>query len=57
MAAAVKGYRCIFTVPDKMSIEKIKLLRAMGAEVKVTPTVPPEHPDYYVTVANRIGHT
>ena len=55
MAAAIKGYRCIFTVPDKMSMEKIKLLRAMGAEVKVTPTVLPDHPDYYVTVAKRIA--
>lgn len=54
LAAAIKGYRCIFTIPDKMSIEKVKLLKAFGAEVVVTPTVPHDHPDYYVTVAKRI---
>jgi len=43
IVAAVKGYKCIFTIPDKMSIEKIRRLRAFGAEVVVTPTaVPPE---------------
>ena len=54
IAAAVKGYKCIFTLPDKMSIEKIRLLKALGAEVVVTPTVPPEHPEYYVTVGKNI---
>jgi cystathionine beta-synthase len=55
MAAAVKGYRCIFTIPDKMSIEKVRLLRALGAEVIVVPTaVPPDHPEYYVTKARSI---
>ena len=45
IVAAVKGYKCIFTIPDKMSIEKIRRLRAFGAEVVVTPTaVPPESP-------------
>jgi len=55
MAAAVRGYRCIFTIPDKMSIEKIRLLRALGAEVIVVPTaVPPDHPEYYVNKARSI---
>ena len=45
IAAAIKGYRCVFTIPDKMSTEKIRLLRAFGAEVVVVPTaVPPDHP-------------
>ncbi len=55
LAAAVKGYRCIFTIPDKMSAEKVRLLRAYGAEVVVTPTVEPDHPEYYGTVARRIA--
>lgn len=55
VAAAVKGYRCVFTIPDKMSDEKIRLLRAFGAEVIVTPTVEPDHPEYYGTVARRIA--
>ncbi len=55
VAAAIKGYRCIFTIPDKMSIEKIRLLRAFGAEVVVVPTaVPPDHPEYYVQKAKAI---
>ncbi len=55
MAAAVKGYRCIFTIPDKMSIEKVRLLRALGAEVIVVPTaVPTDHPEYYVNKARAI---
>ena len=41
IAAAIKGYRCIFVMPDKMSLEKIALLRAYGAEVVITPTAPP----------------
>jgi cystathionine beta-synthase len=56
LVAAVRGYRCIFSIPDKMSDEKIKLLRAFGAEVIVTPSdVSPDHPDYYVNVAQRIA--
>jgi len=55
IAAAIKGYRCIFTMPDKMSNEKVRLLKAFGAEVIVTPTaVPPDHPDNYMMVAKRI---
>lgn len=55
IAAAIKGYRCIFTIPDKMSSEKIRLLRAFGAEVIVVPTaVPPDHPEYYITKAINI---
>jgi cystathionine beta-synthase len=56
MAAVAKGYRCIFTMPDKMSQEKVKLLRAFGAEVVITPTaVPPDHPDHYLQRAKRIA--
>jgi cystathionine beta-synthase len=55
IAAATRGYRCIFTIPDKMSLEKIKLLKAFGAEVIVTPTVPHDHPEHYVAVARRIA--
>jgi cystathionine beta-synthase len=55
LAAAIKGYRCIFTIPDKMSVEKVRLLRALGAEVIVVPTaVPPDHPEYYITKARSI---
>jgi cystathionine beta-synthase len=57
IAAALKGYRCIFTMPDKMSQEKVRLLKAFGAEVIVTPTaVPPDHPNNYVMMAKRIAH-
>jgi cystathionine beta-synthase len=56
IVAAVKGYKCIFTIPDKMSIEKIRRLRAFGAEVVVTPTaVPPESPESYYSVARRLA--
>ncbi|MDX1646154.1 MAG: pyridoxal-phosphate dependent enzyme [Longimicrobiales bacterium] len=55
MAASLKGYKCICTMPDKMSAEKVKLLRAFGAEVVITPTaVPPDHPDHYLQKARRI---
>ncbi|HET9133644.1 MAG TPA: pyridoxal-phosphate dependent enzyme [Gemmatimonadales bacterium] len=57
IAAALKGYRCIFTLPDKMSQEKVKLLKAYGAEVVITPTaVPPDHPENYVMKAKQIAH-
>ncbi|MEN8145074.1 MAG: pyridoxal-phosphate dependent enzyme [Gemmatimonadota bacterium] len=56
IAAAVKGYRCIFAIPDKMSAEKIRMVQAYGAEVVVTPTaVAPDDPDYYGNVAKRIA--
>ncbi len=56
IAAALKGYKCIFTMPDKMSQEKVRLLKAFGAQVIVTPTaVPPDHPDNYVVMARRIA--
>jgi cystathionine beta-synthase len=56
LAAAAKGYRCIFTISDKMSQEKVRLLKAFGAEVIVTPAaVPPDHPDNYVMMAKRIA--
>jgi cystathionine beta-synthase len=56
IAAALRGYRCIFTMPDKMSQEKVRLLRAFGAEVIITPTaVPPDHPENYLMVAKRIA--
>ncbi len=56
LAAAMKGYRCVFTMPDKMSQEKIDLLRAFGAEVIVTPTaVEPEDPRSYHSVAVRLS--
>jgi cystathionine beta-synthase len=55
IAAARKGYRCIFTMPDKMSQEKILLLRAYGAEVVIAPTaVAPESPESYYRVADRL---
>ena len=55
MVAAVRGYRCIFVLPDKMSSEKIALLKAYGAEVVITPTsVPPDSPESYNGVADRL---
>lgn len=56
MTAAAMGYRCVFTMPDKMSREKIDGLRAFGAEVIITPTdVPGDSPDHYVNVAKRVA--
>lgn len=55
LAAAVKGYKCIFTMPDKMSMEKINRLKALGAQVVVTPTnVPAEDPRSYYETAKRL---
>jgi cystathionine beta-synthase len=56
IAAAIKGYRCIFVMPDKMSQEKISLLRAYGAEVVICPTaVPPESAESYYNVSDRLA--
>ncbi len=56
MTAAVKGYKAVFTMPDKMSQEKIDGLRAFGAQVIITPTdVPGDSPDHYVNVAKRVA--
>ena len=56
IAAALKGYHCIFTMPDKMSQEKVRLLKAFGAEVIITPTaVPADHRDSYTSMAKRIA--
>ncbi len=56
MVAAVKGYRCIFVLPDKMSAEKIALLKAYGAEVVITATnVAPDSPESYNGVADRLA--
>src|SRR6266545_3378618 len=55
IAAALKGYRCIFVMPDKMSQEKISLLRAYGAEVVICPyAVAPESPESYYSVSDRL---
>ena len=54
LAAAVKGYRCICVMPEKASKEKQDLLKAMGAEVVVTPSAPPEDPGSYYAVAERL---
>lgn len=55
IAAAIKGYKCIFVLPDKMSEEKIRLLRAYGARVIVTPTaVEPDDPRSYYSVSKRL---
>jgi cystathionine beta-synthase len=55
MVAQRKGYKCVFVCPDKVSQDKINVLRAYGAEVVVCPTaVAPEHPDSYYNVSNRL---
>jgi len=57
LVAAVRGYRSIFTMPDKMSEEKRRLLRALGGRVVITPTtVPPDSPENYINVAKRIAN-
>ncbi|MCI4336739.1 MAG: pyridoxal-phosphate dependent enzyme [Thermoplasmata archaeon] len=56
LVAAVKGYHCVFVLPDKMSSEKIRLLRAYGAKVVVTPSqLPPDHPMSHYSVARRLA--
>src|SRR6184192_4892370 len=56
IVAAQRGYRCIFVMSDKMSLEKVNLLEAYGAQVVVCPTaVPPEHPDSYYNVSDRLA--
>jgi cystathionine beta-synthase len=56
IAAAKKGYRCVFVMPDKMSQEKISMLRAYGAEVVICPTaVEPESPESYYSVSDRLA--
>jgi cystathionine beta-synthase len=56
IGAAIKGYRCIFVMPDKMSQEKIALLRAYGAEVVICPTaVPHDSPESYYSVSDRLA--
>src|SRR5918911_868682 len=56
IAAAIKGYRCIFVMPDKMSQEKISMLRAYGADVVITPTaVEPDSPESYYSVSSRLA--
>jgi cystathionine beta-synthase len=56
LAAAVKGYRCIFVMTDKASVEKVRYLKALGADVVVTPaSAKPGTPDHYVSTAQRIA--
>ena len=56
IAAALKGYRCVFVMPDKIAEEKRALLRAFGAEVVICPTaVPPESPESYYNVSDRLA--
>jgi cystathionine beta-synthase len=56
IAAAIKGYKCVFVMPDKMSDEKIRLLRGFGAQVVITPTaVEPDDPRSYYSVSKRIA--
>ena len=56
LVAARRGYRCIFVLPDKMSDDKISLLKAYGAEIVITPTsVPPDAPESYNGVADRLA--
>jgi cystathionine beta-synthase len=56
LAAAVKGYRCIFVMTEKASVEKVRYLKALGADVVVVPaTAKPGTPDHYVETARRIA--
>ena len=57
MVAAIRGYHAVFCMPDKVSIEKVNLLKAFGAEVQLSPTaVAPDSPESYYSVARRIAH-
>ncbi len=56
LVAAVRGYDVVFVIPDKMSAEKIRLLRAFGARVVITPSaLPPDHPMSHYSVAKRLA--
>src|SRR4029434_816526 len=56
LVAQLKGYHCVFVCPDKVSEDKRNVLKAFGAEVVVCPTaVPPEHPDSYYSVSDRLA--
>ncbi|MBA2308652.1 MAG: pyridoxal-phosphate dependent enzyme, partial [Pseudonocardiales bacterium] len=56
MAAQRRGYRCMFVCPDKVGVDKLNVLRALGAEVVMCPTaVPPDHPDSYYSVSDRLA--
>ncbi len=56
LVAQLKGYRCVFTCPDKVSLDKINVLRAYGAEVVICPAaVPPDHPESYRSVSARLA--
>src|SRR5258708_5045151 len=56
LAACVKGYRCIFVMTDKASVEKVRYLKSLGADVVITPvSAKPGSPDHYVTTARRIS--
>ena len=56
LAAAVKGYKCIFVMTDKASVEKVRYLKALGADVVITPVAAkPGTPDHYVSTAQRIA--
>ncbi len=55
LAAAVKGYRCIIVLPEKMSLEKVDMLRALGAEIVRTPTSATfDSPESHISVAQRL---
>ena len=56
IVAQARGYHCVFVCPDKVSADKVDVLRAYGAEVVVCPTaVPPEHPNSYYSVSDRLA--
>jgi cystathionine beta-synthase len=57
IVAQQRGYHCVFVCPDKVSQDKINVMKAYGAEVVVCPTaVPPQHPDSYYSVSDRLAH-